>query len=139
MIADEGLKLVEKTNTTCKTTRLQNTYVYKPFVLVLVNTTAMFFSALVAVLGALALVQNGVASDSSFSTFLRTTRNPTLDRKLRGGSLGGSSFRKRFGHIELKYGELPAKKKGAYGDRVRHVGMGIKGEVNTMQKGRDYY
>lgn len=139
LIADEGLKLVEKTNTTCKTTRLQNTYVYKPFVLVLVNTTAMFFSALVAVLGALALVQNGVASDSSFSTFLRTTRNPTLDRKLRGGSLGGSSFRKRFGHIELKYGELPAKKKGAYGDRVRHVGMGIKGEVNTMQKGRDYY
>jgi hypothetical protein len=139
LIADDGLNLAKKVSTRCRATKMQNTYVYKPLILILVNTTAMFFSALVAVLGALALVQNGVASDTSFSTFLRTTRNPTLDRALRGGSLGGSSFRKKFSGLKLKYGELSVKGKGVYGDGVRHVGMGVEGEVSTMQKGRNYY
>ncbi|KAI5847656.1 hypothetical protein DFP73DRAFT_474573 [Morchella snyderi] len=139
LIADVDLGIAGKVETTCYRTKMQNTYLYKPFVLILVNTLAMFFSALVAVLGALALVENGVASDTSFSTFLRTTRNPTLDRELRGGCLGGSSFRKEFTGLKLKYGELSVTGEETREDGARHVGMGVEGEVSTMKKGRSYY
>ena len=58
----------------------KNTYVYHPFDLYLAYSLGILFTSICLVIGMAALFRNGQSYSNSFSTVLRVTRNPDLDR-----------------------------------------------------------
>lgn len=136
-------------NTTCTTTKYQLTYHYEMWRLVSVYATSIVIALFAAVCGFLALHQNSVSSNTHVSTIVRTTRNPTLDA-LMGSCLGGERMSKELEELRLKLGEVNGRlgaveravgdDGGAptYGDDLRHVALGIEGEVTPIQEGKRY-
>lgn len=124
------------TNTTCISTKPQNVYRYTAWRLVSAYAAAAIVTLSIAIFGFAALGMNGVSSDASFSTILRTTRNPTLDIKTVGGCLGGDPLPKGLQELKLKFGEL----KMAEGKIVdRHVAMGVEGEDVMLEIDRKIF
>lgn len=109
---------------------------YSRTTLIATYCAAAVATLLCLVVGLVALVRNGIASDVSFSRVLVTTRNPELDNITRGACLGGDPLPKDLGTTRLRFGELW----GAPGEMVAggaHAGFGTEG-VTPLRKGEKY-
>lgn len=137
LLAERSLIYSAAMNSTCHSTRFHNVYRYNARTLVIVYCTAIAIALLMAALGGVSLVQNGVAHDTSFSTMVATTRNPRLDYLFTGACLGRIPLRKELGKTKMMFGE---QVKGAMYEegRVEHAAFGLKGEVRRLKKGGRY-
>lgn len=126
-----------QTKTNCTSNYTQNIYQYITWQLVSVYSIATFVVLSIAVLGFVALEKNGVTSDTSFSTILLMTRNPTLDKLTLGACFGGDPVPKQMQGLKLRFGEIRAREtRKPEGEpelnRVRHLAFGIKGEEDVL-------
>jgi hypothetical protein len=91
------------------------------------------------IVGFWSIHQNGVASQTTFSSIMVTTRNPTLDRLSVGACIGGHPLPKELAGTKLKFGVL--LEDGAPGNsfgRVEHCAFGTESETKEIVKGGAY-
>lgn len=154
LLADRSLIYAATMNSTCNSSRAHNIYRYNARTLIGVYAATVALAWLMVGLGALSLVQNGVAHDTSFSTFVASTRNERLDRLFKGACLGKNPLRKELGKTKLRFGEqqepllLAAAATGEGGavggsyqnleSRVGHATFGPEGGVRRLRKGGRY-
>lgn len=123
----------------CMTTKHVNLYDYAAWRLVIVYAISVAIALLMAVMGFVALGRNGMTGNTSFSSILRTTRNPTLDRLMAGGCFGGGPMSPELSELRLRFGEVGLVGTGTRdGERIRHLALGIEGEVFDIEKGGRY-
>ncbi|CAI7620017.1 unnamed protein product [Penicillium viridicatum] len=122
----------------------QNFYTYNYRNLAAAYAAAVGVTVACVAVGFSALVKNGVAQNSAFSSMLMTTRNPELDSLAVGNCLrGGDALGKNLGDVRLRFGEVVAPE----GDRDtttsrnsrRHLAFGTDGAVTAIVKGEKYY
>lgn len=137
LLADRSLLYAAATNATCLSTRTHNVYHYNARTLIAVYSITVAIALLMATLGGVALAQNGVAHDTSFSTMVATTRNQRLDQLFSGACLGRTPLKKDLGNTKLMFGE---QERGARPEAGQpdHVAFGLKGEVRRLRKGGRY-
>lgn len=82
-----------------------------------------------------AIVSNGYAMETNFSTFLTTTRNPDLDEVVRGSSLGAAPLKESVRETRLRFGET-IRPEGAEGEP--HAAFGFPDQIRTLKKGKQY-
>lgn len=107
---------------------VRNYYVYDRTALL-----STYFGATAVVLmwmavGVFALYQNGVASSTSFSTIMLTTRNSALDRLAKGSSLGSDMLPDEVADTKLKFGRLT-------NGQFTRAAFGVPGTIMTLRKG----
>lgn len=125
----------------CTTTKSGAVYNYEMQRLVGVYGASATMALMMAVVGFVALMRNGVCSSMTVSALLRTTRNPTLDRLLVGTCLGAVPPPMELGELRLKFGEVRTgdgftKEVGVGG--IGHVALGVEGEVFPIRNGARY-
>lgn len=124
--------------TTCTTTESRVIYVYSAETLIVVYALAVANALVMVLAGFIALGQNGMASENTISTIIRTTRNPTLDRSMGGSCLGGKPMPKELEKLELRFGAVGADA-GTSGtaatERTSHFALGIRGEITPITTG----
>lgn len=87
----------------------QNFYTYNYRNLAAAYAAAVGVTVACVAVGFSALVKNGVAQNSAFSSILMTTRNPELDSLAVGNCLrGGDALGKNLGDVRLRFGEVVA-------------------------------
>lgn len=123
------------TTTTCRIFDDYNVYAYASHKLLITYGVVIAVGFVMAGIGLAALGMNGVASDTSFSTVLLTTRNPSLDRLTAGGCIGGKPLPVELGKLMLKFGELATENSA---DGVGHTAMGVEGEVSRIRRRGKY-
>lgn len=105
-----------------------NRYQYAADDLWLAYGISAFFTAVSVALGLWALYDNGVSHNMSFSSFMATTRNPTLDKIVAQESLGAEPMSDQILGSKLRFGVLQSH--GA----VAHMGFGLSDEVTPLQR-----
>lgn len=152
LLADRSLIYAASMNSSCRSSRAYNIYHYNAHTLIVVYAATVALAVYMVCLGALALLRNGVAHDTSFSTFVATTRNERLDRLFRGACLGKNPLGKDLGKTKLMFGEqqdplLRAASGGAAmganyhqnpEQTVGHATFGTEGGVRRLKKGGQY-
>lgn len=123
----------------CMTTGFVSLYYYTAWRLVVVYAISLAIALLMGVIGFVALRRNGVSSQTTFSSILRTTRNPTLDQYMGGGCLGAGPMPPGVNELKLRFGEVVGGSGMTVGDgRVGHLALGVEGEVFEIEKGGRY-
>lgn len=120
----------------CEATKAATVYEYKRHRLFQVYGTSVTLTLLMAVVGFVALIRNGVSSSVRVSAILRTTRNPTLDRLLGGSCLGADPMPREVAQLRLKFGEL--RSGGGTVGEIGHLALGVEGEVFPVRDGARY-
>lgn len=111
---------IQETN--CTTTENVTLYVYSSGTLLIVYGLAVASALATSVARFIALRHNGMASNRSVSTFIRTTRNRTIDDYIVGADcLGGDVLSSELGKVQLQFGALKAKGTAPFA-------LGVKGE-----------
>lgn len=123
------------TTTTCRIFDDYNVYAYASHKLLITYGVVVAVGFVMAGIGLAALGMNGIASDTSFSTVLLATRNPSLDRLTAGGCIGGKPLPAELGKLKLRFGELAI---GTSVDGVGHTAMGVEGEVSRIRRRGKY-
>lgn len=121
---------------TTETTYMFIVFQYARRTLIVTYLVAGVAALLCVFVGMVALWQNGVASDITFSRVLVTTRNPTLDHLSHGAWLGGLPFPRDLLKTKLRFGGLKIVDK--VGDVSNHPGLGTADEVVPLRKGENY-
>ncbi|KAL4805375.1 hypothetical protein BDV18DRAFT_161031 [Aspergillus unguis] len=122
----------------------QNFYTYDYRNLVAAYAAAVGVTVACVAVGFAALVKNGVAQNSAFSSVLMTTRNPELDSLAVGYCLrGGDALGKDVGGVRLRFGEV-VPPEGVRGTTTssnsrRHVAFGTDIAVTAIVKREKYY
>ncbi|MCJ1356874.1 MAG: hypothetical protein MMC33_006870 [Icmadophila ericetorum] len=75
---------------------------------------------------------------------MATTRNAKLDELCKGSSLGAEPLAKDLSKIKLQFGVMTDEKEGLVEHvwergRIKHVGFGIEGNVQNLEKGQICY
>lgn len=151
LLAERSLVYAATMDSTCSSSRAYNIYHYNAHTLVVVYVVTVVLAWLMVGLGAVSLVQNGVAHDTNFSSFVATTRNERLDRLFQGACLGKNPLGKELGKTKLMFGEqqepLLASAASAGGGggsfqtletEVGHTAFGTEGGVRRLKKGGRY-
>lgn len=133
LLSDRTLIYATNITTTCRSTEFRNIYTYNWEKLVGVYSVGVFMALAICMLGFVALAKNGVVSDDSFSTFLLTTRNPTLDRLAAGACLGGEPLPRELQRLKFRFGVVGEREEG-----VGHVALGLEEEVVGIKRGGRY-
>lgn len=108
---------------------------YNPLWLAISYFIAVGLTFMAVGVGLHAIVENGYAMETNFSTFLTTTRNPDLDEVVRGSSLGASPLKKAVRETKLRFGET-VRPEGEQG--TPHAAFGFPESIRTLKKGRLY-
>ncbi|KAH9909637.1 hypothetical protein F4778DRAFT_712103 [Xylariomycetidae sp. FL2044] len=89
---------------------------YEPFWLVLSYSLAVGFTLVVVTLGGHCFYKNGYSMDTTFSSFVTTTRSKDLDKLSEGHSLGQWPMLKDISEAKIKFGSLadPAAEHAAF-------------------------
>lgn len=115
---------------------------YQPFWLVLSYALAAGVTLIAVGIGLYAFRTNGYSADTNFSTFLATTRNPSLDKLSEGCCLGQTPLSKDFMRLKLRFGELEgfngADDKGIGSGKGEHVAFGLAHETRNIVFGKRY-
>lgn len=152
LLADRSLIYAATMNSTCNSSRAYNIYHYNARTLVSVYAATVALAWYMVVLGAVSLLQNGVAHDTNFSNFVASTRNERLDRLFKGACLGKNPLSKELGETKLMFGEQQEPLLGAAGagggamsgtdknhePAVGHATFGTEGGVRRLKKGGKY-
>lgn len=101
-----------------------------------------YFIAVGLTLGAVgvglhAMVANGYAIQTNFSTFLATTRNSDLDAVVRGSSLGAAPLKREARETSLRFGEMRPEGTAGHDGRA-HAAFGFPDQIRTLKKGKKY-
>ncbi|KAI5464468.1 hypothetical protein BGZ63DRAFT_503248 [Mariannaea sp. PMI_226] len=141
LFSAEKILSLNENKAVVNTTSGVNMYVYNTRILVLTYAAVWLLSLLGVIVGCVAYFQNGVSYDSSFSTFMLTTRNSLLDKLAIGHSMGSMPLADDIKDRELKFGLLLRDDDGGTmgHDNVRRVGFGFEDQVVSLQKGARYY
>lgn len=102
------------------------------------NLFAAYATALVATfvcitIGLFALCSNGVPGKTSFSNFLRTTRNQELDVLTTGYCLGSDHLPDELEKVRLRFGEIETAQP------FKHAAFGFEESVIDLVKDEKYY
>ncbi|MCJ1463899.1 hypothetical protein MMC07_002508 [Pseudocyphellaria aurata] len=150
LLADRTLIYAASVNSSCSSSRAYNVYHYNAHTLIVVYAATVALAVYMVCLGALALLRNGVAHDTSFSTFVATTRNERLDRLFRGACLGKNPLGNDLGKTKMMFGEQQEPLSMAAGgaamgryhqnaeQTVGHATFGTEGGVRRLKKGGQY-
>ncbi|CAG8909080.1 unnamed protein product [Penicillium egyptiacum] len=111
----------------------QNFYTYDSRNLLAVYMAALGVTVACVAIGFLALRENGVSQNVSFSSMLLTTRNPELDHLANGNCLGSFELEKEIGETKLRFGEIEGS------EQYKRAAFGTKGSVTALSKGKAYY
>lgn len=134
-LSQPDLLIVNSTSTACTTWKSESVWHYSPGALIGSYSAAIITTFLSLLVGARALRANGIATSSSFASFLTTTRNSTLDKLVEGHSLGQTPLSKRLQRTRLRLGELPGADKGT---KTHHAALGLPDEVIPIQNEKVY-
>lgn len=123
--------------TKCSVTEERVIYYYYPLLFAIVYSISAAATLGMAIAGFVALRRNGVASSSSVSAIIRTTRNQTLDTMIGGSCLGGDPLPEELKKLELQFGAL--RKTGASAEqRISPFALGIRAEIDPITTGGHY-
>jgi hypothetical protein len=111
----------------------QNFYSYDRTNLLVAYVVALSVTVVCLTIGFYALWDNGVPQDMSFSTVLRTTRNPALDSLATGYCLGSDQLADELSKVKLRFGEVETTQP------FKHAGFGFKESVTELVRGEKYY
>ncbi|KAB5571774.1 hypothetical protein GE09DRAFT_1185340 [Coniochaeta sp. 2T2.1] len=130
------VKQYAQTNTTlaCEVTSRVLVWKYNPLWLAVSYFVAVGLTFAAVGVGLHAMVANGYAMETNFSTFLTTTRNPELDAVVRGSSLGASPLKKAVRETKLRFGEVRTEG----GEGAPHAAFGFPEQIRTLKKGKQY-
>ncbi|EPE36340.1 hypothetical protein GLAREA_05678 [Glarea lozoyensis ATCC 20868] len=125
-----------RTNTTVPVTALflEARYKYNPRNLLVTYGVATAITIAYVLIGFHAFTVNGIASDSSFSSILMTTRNEDLDTLIRGHGLVAQPLPDEIADVKLMFGVI-----GGRGSEGGHVAVGLANTVSELKKGEQYY
>jgi hypothetical protein len=139
LLSEPHLVVADKQSVPCTKSRSVNVFVYHRQGLWTGYALAVAITFGSILVGAFAMYQNGVASDTLFSRIMVTTRNPTLDRLSVGACLGGDPFPKDLTKTKLRFGVLLEEepREGPLG-KVEHCCFGAAGEVKDIVKHGTY-
>ncbi|KAL0635166.1 hypothetical protein Q9L58_005891 [Maublancomyces gigas] len=117
---------IQETN--CTISENITLYVYSSGTLLIVYGLAVSSALVTSVAGFIALRHNGMASNRSVSTFIRTTRNRTLDDCIVGADcLGGDVMSSELAKVKLQFGALKARGTAPFA-------LGVKGEIGPIKR-----
>lgn len=135
LLSEPHLVVADTQKVPCQKSRTVNVFVYHREGLWIGYAIAVACTFGFILVGAWAIHQNGVASDTLFSRILVTTRNPTLDRLSVGACLGGDPFPKELRETKLRFGVLLEEdpREGPLG-KVEHCCFGAAGETKDIVK-----
>lgn len=123
--------------TSCSVREERVIYYYYPLSFAIVYSISAAATLGMAIAGFVALRRNGVASSSSVSAIIRTTRNQTLDTMIGGSCLGGDPMPEELKKLELQFGAL--RKTGASAEQqISPFALGIRGEIDPITTGGHY-
>ena len=132
-MSEPHLQVADQVTVPCVRERYRNVYVYHPEELWIGYAIVVAVTFVSLIVGGLAIVQNGVSSDTLFSRIMVTTRNPTIDRLSVGACLGGDPFPADLRRTKLRFGVLlEADPSGAEFDKVEHCAFGTEGETKKI-------
>jgi hypothetical protein len=139
LLSEPHLVVADNQSVPCTKSRSVNVFVYHREGLWAGYALAVVITFSSILVGAFAMYQNGVASDTLFSRIMVTTRNPTLDRLSVGACLGGDPFPKDLTKTKLRFGVLleDEPREGPLG-KVEHCCFGAAGEVKDIVKHGTY-
>ncbi|KAL3428460.1 hypothetical protein PVAG01_01969 [Phlyctema vagabunda] len=124
---------------TCFTTNMVLKWNYKPFWLVLAYTLSAAATIIAMGIGLYAFRANGYCADTNFSTFLTTTRNPTLDRLSEGCCLGQAKLPRDLMKQRLTFGQLKITNDRDVEDGdISHIAFGLPNETTKLVYGKKY-
>jgi hypothetical protein len=121
LLSNKELRPYTKVATECLQSVSRNIYKYEPRVLLASYGAVILVTIIALTLGLIAMIHNGVPSDTTFSRIMLTTRNTTLDKLARGQGLGEPT--KELLKTKIKFGVVEG-----------HPGFGVKGETLTLRK-----
>ncbi|GKU22912.1 unnamed protein product [Fusarium langsethiae] len=117
-------------------------YHYSPRRLALSYALAAFATLLSLAAGFWAIYLNGVVHNSSFSSFLYTTRNAGLDTMVTnaGLSLGADTDDGTLDDVQLRFGLLHDMAETTLNNETaKHVAFGFRDSVTPQEKGDNCY
>lgn len=137
----DGLKVILDVTaleeTSCSVIEERVIYYYYPLPFTIVYSISVAVTLGMAIAAFVALRRNGVASSSSISAIIRTTRNQTLDTMIGGSCLGGDPIPEELKKLQLQFGAL--RKTGASADqRIPPFALGIPAEIDRITTGGHY-
>jgi hypothetical protein len=150
LLSEPHLIIASNTSVQCVKTRHVNLYYYYAQSLWIGYALVVAAATACVAVGAYAIKENGISSDTMFSRILVTTRNPTLDRLAHGACLGGDPFPKVLKQVKLRFGVLDEegttgtsredddRPSVLYGMQVEHCAFGIESETKPIIKGGLY-
>ena len=139
LMSEPHLVVADSQSVNCTKSRSVNVFVYHREGLWTGYALAVAVTLASILIGAFAMYQNGVASDTLISRIMVTKRNPTLDRLSVGACLGGDPFPKDLTKTKLRFGVLLEEdpRDGPLG-KVEHCCFGAAGEVKDIVKHGTY-
>ncbi|RDW70126.1 hypothetical protein BP5796_08523 [Coleophoma crateriformis] len=138
LAADLNLYSQVNITTQCPTSTIVLKWKYKPFWLVLTYFLAASATILAVGVGLHSFRENGYSADTSFGTFLTTTRNPTLDRLSQGYCLGQANLPQEFTGQRLRFGQVSCLKTSSSKETLNHVAFGLPDETTSIILGENY-
>lgn len=134
---DLGVRNITTTN--CTVTTFNNVWKYEKTNLVIAYSVGTAVALISLIVGAIALRQNGLVSEISFSQVVATTRNPELDKMMQGNSLGRSDLKPRSLYRErLRLGELKEQDSALLASGAAHTAFGRPENVGPIRR-QGYY
>jgi hypothetical protein len=138
LLSEPHLVIAANTSVPCEKSQTVNVYVYQREGLWIGYAIVVCVTLGFIVVGIWSIYQNGVASGTTFSRIMVTTRNPTLDKLSVGACLGGDPLGKELQRTKLRFGVLLEDDRGV-GDtgsfgRIEHCAFGTEHETKEIVK-----
>ncbi|KAH8892986.1 hypothetical protein GQ53DRAFT_822484 [Thozetella sp. PMI_491] len=108
---------------------MRNVYRYNSTDLLASYMTAVTVTLLTVSVGLYALSANGASHSNSFSTILRTTRNPDLDELSKGQNLGAAPLDQDMKKCKLRFGVIAVDTNQ---DASRQIAFGLEQKVSNI-------
>ena len=107
LLANPQLAVTGNTTALCSTSRTNLVWKFNTVILIAVYLPAVVVVLIGLVLAGIAVVDNGIVRDKSFSTLgLLTTREPGLSQLVHGDKDGALPLSKHIGRTKLRFGEM---------------------------------
>ncbi|KAK6348926.1 hypothetical protein TWF730_009687 [Orbilia blumenaviensis] len=134
---DLGVRNITTAN--CTVTTFSNVWKYDKTNLIIAYSIGTTVALVSLIVGALAVKQNGLVSEMSFSQVVATTRNPELDKMMQGNSLARSDLEPRTLYRQrLRFGELKEQDSALVASGAAHSGFGRPENVGPLRR-QGYY